>query len=1026
VINRQHQLSIVAVLFVVSGIAGLMYQIVWFKYLSLFLGNTTYAQTMVLSSFMGGLALGAAIWGKQADRSQNPLALYAWLELGIGVYCLLYPLILDVVKSAFVTMVVQSQLPSDSSSVLVLKLAVSVVTLLIPTMLMGGTLPVLVRYISRRIEESGKNVATLYFLNSFGAVVGTLLGGLFFVPLVGLQATIMSAVGINLVVGVVALVLSRFRTEERQSEDPPVVAPVESFTDRQIRVVVLVAGLSGFASMVYEITWVRLLIPLLGSTTYSFTLMLVAFISGITIGSWMVSLIISRLKNLIAVLAICQFGVVVSMILSLPLYERLPFYLWQIASVLSRTESAYPLFLAAQFLLCFALMFAPTVFLGMSLPIASRIASRDIAVLGSTIGNVFSVNTLGTVLGSLVTGLVLIPMIGIRNALEVGIVINLVLGMLLLAVDTRVSEHKKFALALPVVVVCALYLMFATGWNQSVMLMSIFRQIAYNAPPPGSFADFEREAQRKRVLYYREGTSATVAVAEIPAPGGMARALYVNGKVDATSHADLPTQVLLGQLPMLLHPKVDHALVIGLGSGITLGSILTHPVQSVDCVEISPEVLEASRLFDDLSNRPLDDPRVRVVVDDALAYLKLTAKHYDVIVSEPSNPWIAGVGNLFTREFFQQCRERLRPGGWMVQWFHRLEMGDETFQLVLRTLRETFPHVILWQSLNKDVVLLASTEPFVIQYDLIRSRMAAPSVRKNLERISIPDAMTLLSLQALSEESVARYADYGPVNTENLPLLEYWAPRDLFLHRTTEALGQYDERLLFGGASLFLKSVHERVGMTDEERLNIGSLHAMPDRGVPAFAYALLSSYLQNNPRDVRALQRLAELSDRFNRTEESLAYLKRIVELKPKDAPSLSAYAWRKFLHDRAVAAATVPFDVSDYVRLLQRCIDLSADTADVHRYRLGEVYYRSQRFAEALPHLERAYALRYRFTPDPDVSDELLRLHLAEIHLRLGNYARALQYAVEITMSNPRNPAARDLVYTIWNRMEESRPAE
>jgi spermidine synthase/tetratricopeptide (TPR) repeat protein len=754
--------------------------------------------------------------------------------------------------------------------------------------------------------------------------------------------------------------------------------------------------------------------------------MLVAFISGITIGSWMVSLIISRLKNLIAVLAICQFGVVVSMILSLPLYERLPFYLWQIASVLSRTESAYPLFLAAQFLLCFALMFAPTVFLGMSLPIASRIASRDIAVLGSTVGNVFSLNTLGMVLGSLIAGLVLIPMIGIRSALEVGIIINLVLGILLLAVDTRVSEQKKFAFALPVVVVCALYLMFATGWNQSVMLMSIFRQIAYNAPPPRSFSDLEREAQRKRVLYYREGVSATVAVTEIPASGGVARALSVNGRVDASSHADLPTQVLLGQFPMLLHPKVDNALVFGLGSGITLGSILTHPVQSVDCVEISPEVLEAARLFDELSNRPLDDPRVRVVVDDALAYLKLAAKRYDLIVSEPSRPWVAGVGNLFTREFFRQCRERLRPGGWMVQWFHQHEMGDETFQLVLRTLREIFPHVILWQSLNNHVILIASSEPFAIQYDLIQARMDVPSVRKDLERISIPDAMTLLSLQALSEEAVARYADYGPVNTENLPLLEYWAPRDLFLHRTPAALSQYDERLQFGGASLFLKSVHESVGLTDTERLNIGSLHAMPERGVPAFAHAMLSSYLQNNPRDVRALQLLAQLSDRFNRTEESLAYLKRIVELKPNDAPSLSAYAWKKFLHDRAVAAATVPFDISDYVRLLQRCIELAADTADVHRYRLGEVYYRSQRFSEALPQLERAYTLRYTFTPDPEVNDEVLRLHLAEIHLKLGNYSRALQYAVEITMGNPRNRAARDLVYTIWTRMGKPRPAE
>ncbi|HEX9829315.1 MAG TPA: fused MFS/spermidine synthase, partial [Bacteroidota bacterium] len=183
--TRQNLLSVIALLFIVSGAAGLMYQIVWFKYLSLFLGNTTYAQTIVLASFMGGIAIGAALWGRRADRSKSPLALYAWLEIGIGVYCLAYPWILGYVKSLFISVVIGAGLASDSEMVLFLKLLVSLVTLLPPTILMGGTLPVLVRFLSTRIEESGKNVAILYFLNSFGAVVGSLLGGFFFIPMIG-------------------------------------------------------------------------------------------------------------------------------------------------------------------------------------------------------------------------------------------------------------------------------------------------------------------------------------------------------------------------------------------------------------------------------------------------------------------------------------------------------------------------------------------------------------------------------------------------------------------------------------------------------------------------------------------------------------------------------------------------------------------------------------------------------------------------------------------------------------------------
>ncbi|HEY4611375.1 MAG TPA: fused MFS/spermidine synthase, partial [Bacteroidota bacterium] len=209
--TRKTLISTVALLFIFSGIAGLMYQIVWFKYLSLFLGNTTYAQTIVLASFMGGLAIGAAVWGKRADRSANPLRLYAWLEIGIGVWCLAYPWLLEGVKTLVTTIIIDAGLPSDSGTVLLLKLVVSLITLLPPTILMGGTLPVLVRYISDRIEDSGKNIARLYFLNSLGAVVGSILGGIVFIPLVGMFATIISAVAINVVVGGIALWLARVR-----------------------------------------------------------------------------------------------------------------------------------------------------------------------------------------------------------------------------------------------------------------------------------------------------------------------------------------------------------------------------------------------------------------------------------------------------------------------------------------------------------------------------------------------------------------------------------------------------------------------------------------------------------------------------------------------------------------------------------------------------------------------------------------------------------------------------------------------
>lgn len=1014
--NRQTHLSIIALLFIVSGAAGLMYQIVWFKYLSLFLGNTTYAQTIVLASFMGGLAIGAALWGKRADRSRNPLALYGWLELGIGLYCLAYPWFLGAVKEAFVRIVVSADLPSDSTIVLLLKLVVSLVTLLFPTILMGGTLPVLVRFISERIEDSGKNVATLYFLNSFGAVIGSFLGGLFFIPNVGLLVTIYTAVAVNVVVGIVALLLSRKSQEYSVTPSESSESTEDEFTSRQVFVAVGVAGLSGFAAMVYEVSWVRLLQPILGSSTYSFSLMLIAFITGITLGSWIVARLFERLKNLFGFLAVCQLGVAISLALTIPLYNRLPYYLWTIGSVLSRTEHAYPIFLALQFLLCVAIMIVPTIFLGMTLPVASRIASRRIEVLGASVGNVFSVNTVGTVLGALSAGLLLIPLIGVRHTLELGMALNALLGLVVLFADRQYSQQRKIVVQVVLAGLCVLYLVGFAGWNPAVGLMSIFRQIAWNAAPPPSFSEFAREAAEKKILFYKEGASATVAVAEVGPASARSRSLYINGKVDASDQKDLPTQVLLGQYPMLFHPNATRALVIGLGSGVTTGSMLTHPIESVDCVEISPEVVEASRFFDDVSRRPLDDPRVRVYIDDALAFLKLSKTPYDVIVSEPSNTWVAGVGNLFSREFFELCKQRLTPGGLMVQWFHVYEMDDETFRLVVRTFRESFPHLLLWQSLTRDIILFGSQEPLVFDYEALKKKFGREAVRNDLLRVGIPDAMTLLSLQMLSEKSVAEYAGVGIVNTDNLPLLEYWAPKDLFLNRRPNDLFRFDERELFGGATIYFKKMVQQYGLTDQERWNIGLLHSQTERGLLSLAYTMMKEHYQRHPNDPVALRQLAYLTERMNRHQESLQYMKLLTERLPKDPQALEQYAWKKFSLERANASGLGAFDHAESEKLLRRAIQLSADTVDRYRVRLADLYFQIQQYDSAAVQYERALEIRSKHAADPGIRDDALLLQLAHSCYQIGQGSKAIFYAVQASSVNPHNEQARDLAYEIW----------
>ncbi len=1015
--NRQSVYGLVGLIFVVSGALGLIYQIVWFKYISLFLGNTMYAQTIVVATFMGGLAIGAKLWGTRADAVRSPLILYGWLEMAVGFYCFLYPHFLRLVEQLFVSIVVSTQLPTDGSGVLLLKLLTSLLTLLPPTILMGGTLPVLVRYISRRIEESGRNVATLYFLNSFGAVVGSVLGGFFLVSMLGLSTTIYVTATLNVFVGLAAILINKIDIEAGGTEEQSTAEVARDFSPFQQNSALLVAGVSGFAAMIYEVGWVRLFIPVLGSSTYSFTLMLVGFIAGITIGSLIVSFAVGRIRNLFGFLSVCQLGIVLSMIAVLPLYGRLPYYFWHIAYALNRTPSTYPIFLTIEFLFGLALMIVPTIFLGMSLPAASRVAAKSINILGRSVGNVFSVNTLGTVAGSLAAGLFLIPLLGVKGTIEAAVLVNLALGVYILVVDRGYRPIPKFAALVSLLAVTGVYFVFGPDWNRAIELSGVFRQINRNTVPPISYAAYESINEAKSAVYYKEGAAATVAVLRSQTLDGPQHVLYINGKADASSIADLPTQVLLGQLPLLLHTRADSVLVVGLGSGVTAGSVLTHPVRSLDCVEISPEVVEAERFFEDVNHKPLADPRTHMFVEDALAYLKLTRNHYDAIISEPSNPWIAGIGNLYTTEFFSLARAHLNEGGIMVQWFHLYEMDDETFRLVLRTFESAFQNVSIWYSMAADVILIGTDRTAPFSESTIRERMLIPAVRDDLKRILITEPTTLLSLQALTTGRAEAYTTEGPLNTEDHPLLEYWAPRTFYINRGVTELPQFDERLDIRGGLTLLDRHIDSHSLTDDELYEIGMLHSTGLRGYPPLGYTVLLEYCNRHPKDYAAMDKLADVALVIGHDGESLRYRKVLADAQPQRADFLEKYAWQKFTRERKSANAFVPFNADESIRLLKRCTELCADTVDRYRVRLGDIYFSTGEYKRATGQYARALMLRETYEPDIRIAQDALLVQFARSLYRLGMRDRAAGYALQATWINPNNRDARNLIYTIWS---------
>jgi spermidine synthase len=785
--------------FLLSGLAGLVDEIVWSKALPLLIGGTTLAQTVVLATFMGGLALGNWLFGRRADTSPDPLGLYARLELGVGLVCLVFPELFAAVGDLYVRLA--GPLGFGNPLTLPLKLALSASVVLVPTFLMGGTLPVLTRAVVRDLREVTVSVAHLYTVNSLGAVAGVVVGGFVLVPAWGFEGAIRLSATLNLVLAVAFLWASRrfargaavvVPTPGPEADTPQV--PARTFPRLQQRAVLVAIGVSGGASMLYELVWTRLLSLVLGSSAYSFSIMLLTFVAGITAGAWAVGRTFTEERDPVRWMAWAELGVAASILPLLPIYDRLPYVFQSIASLVPRSEAAFPAYLAVQVVMAVVLMFLPTFFIGMTLPLASRVRVDDVGRVGRRVGSVFSVNTVGTVLGAALTGLVLLPALGLRHALELGLVASALLGAWLLMVT---DVPRRAAWAGGALAALALALVVLPAWSPLALHYGLFRYKQYAAD---SFDDLLAELEPFKVEYARDGADTSVAVLRDTRTDNLY--LKVNGKTDAGTGHDMTTQLWLGHLGFFLNPQAKHAMIIGLGSGITARAALTHPDADVDMVEIADTVVEGARLFAPYNGDVLNDPRFRLHLGDAKEYFKLAPDaRWDVVVSEPSNPWIAGIGNLFSLEYFAEIKAHLAPGGVLVQWVHLYELDDDLLRVILNTLSAVFPHVEIWQCNTRDVLLAASVVPLTVDLDHVRARLALPAVRDDLNRPAVGqplhDVEVFLANQVLSDARFkVLFPGEPPFNSDTHPLLEYQAPRAFFVNAGSRLLWRYDERRL--------------------------------------------------------------------------------------------------------------------------------------------------------------------------------------------------------------------------------------
>ena len=767
----------VLVLFFLSGATGLVYEVVWHRMLVLVFGSTAFATATILASFMFGLALGSFCFGRLADRYRDPLKVYAYLEAGIGVFALLFPVILSGVTAAYVG--IYQQFDATFYLFSLLRFILSFLILVIPSFLMGGTLPVLSKLFIREFGRLGAGIGSLYGTNTLGAVVGTFSAGFFFIILFGAKETTYIAAAVNILVAAAAFGLSRFAPLQHQDNRRTAGSVGNRQPDRQpgqpgrqpyppyVYFVILgVYGLSGFCALAYEVLWTRVLVFYVHSTTYAFTIMLTSFLLGIAVGSLFFGRLIDKSKQQLGLLAAIEVLIGLFAILSIWEFRTLDDLM---VSLTDRMPS-WQMFVVARYAGAFLIMFIPTLLMGIAFPLASKIYSQNRERLGRYVGNIYSVNTVGSVLGSIAAGFVMIPLIGITNGIILVASLNLILGIVILLAHPFMGRTAKWAVVAGIAVIIPV----------AGAAIPTDRPLGLYSRP---FRDLEEGG---KVLFYDEGIGATVTVHQLP-PDPADKQVYKLLEVDGVNVAGtMPTlrlsQKLQGHLPVLLYKASTgkdprNVFLLGMGTGASSYAATRHRIDRLDVLEIVAAEIDALPFFREINRDILSEPKVRIRIDDARNFLLATQEEYDVIESDTIHP--EQNANVFSREYFELARERLSEDGVFSVWLPMYGMSEETFKILINTLYAAFPHVTVWYASTqptRHALLVGSRQKLKIDYGLLQEELAYPPVRESLAEVGLDDVFAVLGSFITDESRLSGYVADSLVSTDNRPYLAYYNP----------------------------------------------------------------------------------------------------------------------------------------------------------------------------------------------------------------------------------------------------------
>lgn len=753
-------------LFAVSGAAALIYEVVWTRLLTLQMGHGIAAASAVLAAFMGGLAAGASAAGRASNTlpPRRALTLYAALELAVGVLALLMPLALIAVRP----LLAATYADGDGGAIFALvRLSSSVLLLSVPAACMGATFPIASRWMVRTASTAAQDAGGLYAANTVGAAAGAILAGFALIPAIGLRGTTFVGVALNIIAAGGAWMIARRGAQS----SPSVVAVKGGSKDLPLRseaqpwTAAIALGASGFASLTLQVVWTRLLVQILGPTTYAFSTVVAIFIIGIAIGAAAGARIVSRMKHPAIGLA-CSL--LISAGLALAAASAVDWALLRISDIVSHPDYQFADVLQREVLMVAGLLLPMTIAFGAAFPFAVALASGRDETVTEHIGLIYAVNTLGAILGSLLAGFVLVPLIGLHATIRMVAAIGAIAAVAILVAAPR-GRGRWFGFALAAVV--ALAIVAVPQWDRSLLSSGAYKYaLALRGP------NLANALTAGELLSYREGSTSTVTVRQLAGTLSLA----IDGKVDASNAGDMLTQRLLAHVPLLLHPDPQRAAIIGLGSGVTLGAALSHPLTSATVLEISPEVVDASQFFAAENHRALADPRTHLIVGDGRTHLMLGRQTYDVIVSEPSNPWMAGIASLFTREFFEGARDRLAPGGVLCQWAHTYDISTRDLKSIVATFLSVFPHGTLWLVGDADVLLIGSTEPLDARIGGIAAAMQRPGVAADLASVGVNGSFEVTSLFVAEGDALTAWATGAALQTDDRAALEFSGPRSIF------------------------------------------------------------------------------------------------------------------------------------------------------------------------------------------------------------------------------------------------------